>query len=46
MSTMKKEIADGAVRAAAAVTRTIEENSDEGDVILLAGIGNTLGVGQ
>jgi hypothetical protein len=46
MSTMKKEIAEGANRAAEAVTRIIEENSDEGDVVLLAGIGNTLGVGQ
>jgi hypothetical protein len=46
MSTMKKEIADGADKAAEAVTRTIEENSNEGDVVLLAGIGNTLGVGQ
>jgi hypothetical protein len=46
MSTMKKSIVDGADRAAEAVTRTIEENSEEGDAILLAGIGNTLGVGQ
>ena len=46
MSTMKKEIAEGADKAAEVVTRIIEENSDEGDTILLAGIGNTLGVGQ
>jgi hypothetical protein len=46
MSTMKKEIADGADKAVEAVTRIIEENSDEGDIVLLAGIGNTLGVGQ
>lgn len=46
MSTMKKEIADGANRAVESVNRVIEENSSEGDTILLAGIGNTLGVGQ
>jgi hypothetical protein len=46
MSTMKKEIADGAAKAFDVVTRIIEENSNEGDTVLLAGIGNTLGVGQ
>ena len=46
MSTMKKEIANGAEKAAETVTRVIEENSEEGDTVLLAGIGNTLGVGQ
>lgn len=46
MSTMKKEIVDGAAKAFDAVTRIIEENSNEGDTVLVAGIGNTLGVGQ
>ncbi len=46
MSTMKKEIVDGATKAVDVVNRIIEENSDEGDTVLLAGIGNTLGVGQ
>jgi hypothetical protein len=46
LSTMKREIAEGADKSAEAVTRVIEENTDEGDAVLLAGIGNTLGVGQ
>ncbi len=46
MSTMKRGIAEGADRAAEVVTRVIEENTNEGDTVLLAGIGNTLGVGQ
>jgi hypothetical protein len=46
MSTMKKEIVDGAAKAVDVVARIIEENSNEGDTVLLAGIGNTLGVGQ
>jgi len=46
MATMKDEIARGAERAAKVVTRLIREKTSEGDTVLLAGIGNTLGVGQ
>src|SRR5205814_6811232 len=46
MSTMKEEIAEGVQRAVSVVRRIIEEKTREGDKVLLAGIGNTLGVGQ
>jgi hypothetical protein len=46
MATMKKEIAEGAERAVALVKKIIRERTKEGETVLLAGIGNTLGVGQ
>ena len=46
MATMKKEIADGAEKAVSLVKRIIQERTKEGEAVLLAGIGNTLGVGQ
>ncbi len=46
MATMKKEIAEGADRAIELVKRIIRDRTREGDAVLLAGIGNTLGVGQ
>jgi hypothetical protein len=46
MATMKKEIAEGAERAVSLVKRVILERTKEGEAVLLAGIGNTLGVGQ
>jgi hypothetical protein len=46
MATMKKEIAEGVQKAIEIVGRIIEEKTREGDRVLLAGIGNTLGVGQ
>ncbi|MDA4137351.1 MAG: DUF1512 domain-containing protein [Thaumarchaeota archaeon] len=46
MATMKEEIVKGAEKAAAVVKRLIREKTKEGDTVLLAGIGNTLGVGQ
>jgi hypothetical protein len=46
MATMKKEIADGAERAVSLVKRIIQERTRQGEAVLLAGIGNTLGVGQ
>ena len=46
MATMKKEIAEGAEKAVSLVKRIIQERTKEGDAVLLAGIGNTLGVGQ
>jgi hypothetical protein len=46
ISPMKKEIADAVDVALAKVRRLILENTKEGDVIILAGIGNTIGIGQ
>jgi len=46
MASMKKEIADGAERAVSLVKRIIQERTKDGEAVLLAGIGNTLGVGQ
>lgn len=46
MATMKKEIAQGADKAVSLVKRIIQERTKEGEAVLLAGIGNTLGVGQ
>jgi hypothetical protein len=46
MATMKKEIAEGAEKAVSLVKRIIQERTKAGEAVLLAGIGNTLGVGQ
>ena len=46
MATMKKEIAEGAEKAVSLVKRIIQERTKDGEAVLLAGIGNTLGVGQ
>jgi hypothetical protein len=46
MATMKKEIADGALSAVELVKRIIRERTKEGETVLVAGIGNTLGIGQ
>jgi len=46
MATMRKEIADGAEKAVSLVRRIVLERTMEGDAVLLAGIGNTLGIGQ
>jgi hypothetical protein len=46
MATMKEEIVKGAEKAVVVVKRLIREKTKEGDTVLLAGIGNTLGVGQ
>ena len=46
MATMKKEIKDAVQRSVGIVRRIIEERTKEGDKVLLAGIGNTLGIGQ
>jgi hypothetical protein len=43
---MKKEIAEGADRAARVVTRIVRKTTKEGDAFLPGGIGNSLGVGQ
>ena len=46
MATMKKEITEGAERAVSLVKRIIQERTKVGEAVLLAGLGNTLGVGQ
>ncbi|MDG6914491.1 MAG: DUF1512 domain-containing protein [Nitrososphaerota archaeon] len=46
MATMNKEIADGADRAVELVKRIVRDRTNEGESVLVAGIGNTLGVGQ
>ncbi len=46
MTAMKEEIAKAAELAIKVIDRVLEEKTKEGDVVLLAGIGNTLGIGQ
>jgi hypothetical protein len=46
ITAMKKEIADATEKVPSIIQRLIEEYTKEGDIVLLAGIGNTLGVGQ
>ena len=46
ISAMKKEISDAAETVVSRVARIIEEKTKVGERILLAGIGNTLGIGQ
>lgn len=46
ITVMRKEIAEAAEKVAQIVNRVIDEKTKEGDSILLAGIGNTIGVGQ
>lgn len=46
ISTMRKEIADGAEEAIRRVKRIILENTREGDSVIIAGIGNTIGISQ
>ena len=43
---MSKEISEGTEIAVAKVKRIIAEKSQEGDTIIIAGIGNTVGIGQ
>ncbi len=43
---MIKEISDGTDVAVAKVKRIIHEGTKEGDTVIVAGIGNTVGVGQ
>jgi len=43
---MKKEIYTGVDKALERVKRIIKENTKEGSSVLIAGIGNTIGVGQ
>jgi hypothetical protein len=43
---MTKEILEGTDVALARVKRIIREGTEEGDTVIVAGIGNTVGVGQ
>jgi hypothetical protein len=43
---MTKEILEGADVALARVKRIIREGTKEGDTVIVAGIGNTIGIGQ
>ena len=45
-SVMKKEIAETVDKVLVIVDKLIEERTNEGDRVLLVGVGNTLGVGQ
>ncbi len=46
LTAMRKELADAVDKAVAIVRRVIDERTKEGDKVLVAGIGNTLGIGQ
>ncbi len=46
VSTMKKEIVEGVETAVERVKNIIRTRTKEGDVVILAGIGNTIGVGN
>ena len=43
---MKKEIAEGVNEALAKVRRLIKERTKKGDVAIVVGVGNTVGIGQ
>jgi len=46
VSTMRKEIVDGVEEAIERVKRLIRENTKEGDTVIVAGVGNTIGIAQ
>jgi len=46
VSPMRKEIFEAAEVALDRVRRVIKERTKEGDTVIIAGIGNTIGVGQ
>lgn len=46
ITVMRKEIAEAADKVMQTLNRVIEEKTKEGDSVLVAGIGNTLGVAQ
>ena len=46
ITVMRKEIAEAAEKASQVLNRVIEEKTKEGDDVVVAGIGNTLGVAQ
>jgi len=46
VSTMRKEIADAADAVIERIKRLIRERTKEGETLIIAGIGNTIGIGQ
>jgi len=46
ISPMKKEIVTGVDKAVVAINRLISERTKPGDTVIVAGIGNTMGIGQ
>ena len=46
ISTMRKEIVDGVEESIKRIKRLICENTKEGDTVIIAGIGNTIGIAQ
>jgi hypothetical protein len=46
LTVMKKEVAEASQGVISAMDAVIEERTKEGDSVLFAGIGNTLGIGQ
>jgi len=46
VSTLSKEIIEGADAAIERIRRLIQEKTREGDILIIAGIGNTMGIGQ
>ncbi|MEM1582144.1 MAG: DUF1512 domain-containing protein [Candidatus Bathyarchaeia archaeon] len=46
VSTMRKEIVNGVDEAIERIKRLIHENTREGDTVIIAGIGNTIGIAQ
>jgi hypothetical protein len=43
---MKKEISEGAEQALARIKKLILDRTKEGETVIVAGIGNTIGIGQ
>ncbi len=46
ITTMKQEIVDAIPKAVGVISKIIEQKTKEGEKVILAGIGNTLGIGQ
>jgi hypothetical protein len=46
VSTMRKKIVDSVEPVMDRIKRLIQENTKEGDSVIIAGIGNTMGIGQ
>ena len=46
LSTMKKEIVDAADEVVERIKKIVAERVKEGEVVIVAGIGNTIGIGQ
>jgi len=46
ITAMKKEICDATETAITRIKNLVSENTSEGDSVIVAGIGNTIGIGQ